>query len=85
MPVYPTFFFFEEVGLACTNLASQPYLFLVGGAKGKEKYVCAFRATKECNNCIQRLQVKCMVCNFKHLSSLVILFCVACAHTGKLS
>ena len=52
------------------------------GVKGREKYVWilwpAFRA-KECNNCVQQLQVKCMVCNLKHLSSLAMLFCVTCA------
>ena len=71
MPVYPTFLIFEKLGLACTNLASQPYLCL------------CFPCHEEI--CVQRLQVKCMVYNFKHLFSLVILFCVACAHTGKLS
>ena len=28
MPVYPTFLIFEKLGLACTNLASQPYICL---------------------------------------------------------
>jgi len=43
------------------SLAGQPYfsLFPVGGARGREKYVWtpwpAFRAVKECNNCVQRL------------------------------
>ena len=75
-----------------TLLVSQPYfsLFPVGGVKGREKYVWtlwpAFRATKECNNnCVQRLQITRLVCELKHLSSQVLLFCEACAHTGKLS
>ena len=79
VPIYPTFFF----GLAVFSL------FLVRGAKGRENYVWtlwpAFRVTKECNNCstaageVHGMQLK------KHLSSDTVLFCVACARTGKLS
>ena len=53
--------------MTLTNLASQPYfsLFPVGGARGREKYVWtlwpAVHATKECNSCVQQLQVTHMV------------------------
>ena len=53
------------------------------GAKGREKYVWTlwptFCVTKKCNNCIQQLQVKCMICNLKHLASDTVL-CSLCPH-----
>ena len=81
--IYPALFFFEKVGLACTNLTTQPFYFS-GGKRERQKNISGHigqlsmpqrNVITVFNSCRSHTWYS------THLSSLVILFCVDCART----
>ena len=80
LPIYVFSFNKMEPGPELRTAVPSVYISMSSGERSeRERKICLN------NNCVQQLQVKCMVCNLKQLPSDSVLCTCSLFHAGKLS